>query len=41
MLLNREELEYNLDSDAEPYEAARQSRFDTPEIVAVLGDVVR
>ena len=41
MLLNREELGYDLDSDAELYGAGRQSRFDTPEIVAVLGDVVR
>ena len=40
-LLNIEELEYALSTDAQPYEAACQSRFDTPEIIAVLGDVVR
>ncbi len=41
MLIEREELEYHLAADSEVYEAAVQSRFDTPEIVAVLGDVVR
>ena len=40
-LVNLEELEYTLPSDDEPYVASKQSRFNTPEIVAVLGDVVR
>ena len=40
-LLDLEELEYHLDSDEEVYEANHQSRFDNPEIVAVLGDCVR
>ena len=40
-LLNIEELEYSLATDDEPYEAACQSRFSSPEIVAVLGDVIR
>ena len=40
-LMNIEELEYHLDSDTEVYEASEQSRFDTAEIIAVLGDCVR
>ncbi len=40
-LINVEELEYSMPSDEEPYQAACQSRFSSPEIVAVLGDVVR
>ena len=42
MLLNREELEYSLPSDSEsqPYRASGQSRFNAPELVAVLGDVI-
>ncbi len=40
-LINVEELEYALATDEEPYEAACQSRFSSPEIIAVLGDVVR
>ena len=40
-LINVEELEYTLETDEEPYEAACQSRFSSPEIIAVLGDVVR
>ena len=40
-LVNIEELEYALASDEQPYEAARQSRFNKPEIIALLGDVVR
>ena len=40
-LLNLEEHEYSLASDQEPYKAARQSRFNNPEIIAVLGDVIR
>ena len=39
--IEMEELEYSLVSDPEPYAASRQSRFNNPEIVAVLGDVVR
>ena len=40
-LINIEELEYALASDEQPYEAASQSRFNKPEIIALLGDVVR
>ena len=40
-LINLEEHEYTLASDQEPYKAARQSRFNNPEIIAVLGDVIR
>ena len=40
-LINVEELEYTLETDEEPYEAACQGRFSSPEIIAVLGDVVR
>ena len=40
-LLNIEELEYHLTTDVERYEAACQSRFNDPEIIAVLGDVIR
>ena len=40
-LIETEELEYSLASDLEPYEASCQSRFNNPEIIAVLGDVVR
>ena len=40
-LIDIEELEYSLPSDPEPYEASCQSRFSSPEIIAVLGDVVR
>ena len=40
-LLDIEELEYSLPTDAEPYTASCQSRFNTPEIIAVLGDVIR
>ena len=40
-LINLEEHEYALASDHEPYKAARQSRFNNPEIIAVLGDVIR
>ena len=40
-LLDLEEQEYHLDSASEVYEANEQSRFDNPEIVAVLGDCVR
>ena len=43
MLMNREELMYSLSSDSEsqPYRASGQSRFNTPELVAVMGDVIR
>ena len=40
-LINIEEHQYSLASDTEPYKAACQSRFNNPEIIAVLGDVVR
>jgi len=40
-LLNLEEHQYSLTSDVEPYKAKCQSRFNNPEIIAVLGDVVR
>ena len=40
-LINIEEHEYTLADDAEPYQASRQRRFNKPEIIAVLGDVVR
>ena len=41
--MNREELEYSLSSDSasQPYRASGQSRFNTPELVAVMGDVIR
>ena len=39
--IETEELAYSLVSDPEPYEASCQSRFNNPEIIAVLGDVVR
>ena len=41
MLLEREELQYSLESDEAPYTARAPSRFVAPEIVAVLGDVRR
>ena len=40
-VINIEELEYAISTDDHPYEASCQSRFNTPEIIAVLGDVVR
>ena len=40
-LINIEEHQYSLAGDAEPYKAACQSRFNNPEIIAVLGDVIR
>ncbi|MCP4965331.1 MAG: hypothetical protein GY926_08845, partial [bacterium] len=40
-LINIEEHQYSLPSDAAPYKASGQSRFSNPEIIAVLGDVVR
>ena len=40
-LMDREELEYHLDSDRPPYQARSQSRFDTPEFAIVFGDTLR
>ena len=40
-LLNIEELEYDLPSDSEKYVASCTSRFNNPEHIAVLGDVMR
>ena len=40
-LIDIEEHEYVLATDDVPYVASCQSRFNTPEIIAVLGDVVR
>ncbi len=40
-LPDREELEYQLDSDTAPYRAKSQSRFDTPEFAIVFGDTLR
>ena len=40
-VIDIEELEYALASDLEPCKASCQSRFNNPEIIAVLGDVVR
>ena len=40
-LINVEEHQYSLAGDTQPYQAACQSRFNNPEIIAVLGDMVR
>ena len=40
-LYDIEEMEYSLETDQVQYVASAQSRFVKPEIVAVLGDVVR
>ena len=40
-LQDREELEYTLPSDKEPYKARATSRFDTPEFTAIFGSVKR
>ncbi|MCS5703089.1 MAG: hypothetical protein NZ847_10770 [Acidobacteria bacterium] len=40
-LPDREELEYQLDSDTAPYRSKSQSRFDKPEPVLVFGDTLR
>ena len=40
-LLDREELEYQLDTDSTTYCAMLRSRFETPEHVIVFGDTVR
>ena len=40
-LPDRDELEYQLDSDSTPYCAMSRSRFDTPEHTIVFGDTLR
>ena len=40
-LQDREELEYQLPSDATPYKAKATSRFDTPEFTAIFGSALR
>ena len=40
-LLDREELEYQLDADDVPYRAMSKCRFDTPEHVIVFGDTLK
>ena len=40
-LLNLEELEYHMAQDQVRYVASNKSRFNTPELIAVLGDVIR
>ena len=40
-LIDIEEHEYTLATDDAPYVASCQSRFNNPEIIAVMGDVVR
>ena len=40
-LPDREELEYQLDSDSTPYRAMSKSRFDTPEHAIIFGDTLR
>ena len=40
-LIDIEEHEYTLATDDVPYVASCQSRFNSPEIIAVMGDVVR
>ena len=40
-LPDREELEYQLDSDSTPYCAMSKSRFDTPEHTIIFGDTLR
>ena len=40
-LPNREELEYQLQDDVEPYVASTRSRFDTPEFYAVFGSIMK
>ena len=40
-LLDREELEYQLDADNTPYRAKSKSRFDTPEHTFVFGDMLK
>ena len=40
-LPSREELQYNLENDAEPYKAKESSRFDTPAFYAVFLSFLR
>eukprot|EP00438_Fugacium_kawagutii_P027502 Skav205611 [mRNA] locus=scaffold460:238052:239227:+ [translate_table: standard] len=40
-LLQREELQYHLADDEEPYVAAAVSRWDNPEVVAMFADTLR
>ena len=40
-LPRREELEYSLPEDAEPYQASSRSRFDSPEFYAVFATFLR
>ena len=40
-LPDREELEYQLDTDNTPYRALPKSRFDTPEHIIIFGDTLR
>ena len=40
-LPDREELEYQLDTDSTPYRAQPKSRFDTPEHIIIFGDTLR
>ena len=40
-LPNREELEYDLEGDVEPYRARDVSRWDTPEFYAVCASILR
>ena len=40
-LFDREELQYDLDSDEEAYVAPAKSRFDEPEFVLPAGDTLR
>ena len=40
-LPDREELEYQLDSDNIPYRALSKSRFDAPEHIIIFGDTLR
>ena len=40
-LINLEELEYSLAADTDVYAAPNQSRSNTPELIAVLGYVIR
>ena len=40
-LPDREELEYQLDTDNIPYRALPKSRFDTPEHIIIFGDTLR
>ena len=41
LLLQREELEYSLQSDERPYVACPTSRWDNPEVVAMFADTLR